>query len=156
MACWFPYLEMFTGRVLTLRNCPFQFESAWFIYNTCIIIRQLAISFSVFFCILPQFRFATCYFVFRLLSILPRLGTCNMLFRFQALFVSSSYLFLFLFSCQNYLLQKMSRIYHGCFRKNADGTNRIIANNERCLMPCSKPFWKYIEDIPSGVKKRSQ
>ena len=24
----------------------------------------------------------------------------------------------------------MSRIYHGCFRKNNDGTNRIIANND--------------------------
>ena len=24
----------------------------------------------------------------------------------------------------------MSHIYHGCFRKNADGTNRIIANDE--------------------------
>ena len=76
MACWFPYLEMFTGRVLTLRNCPFQFESAWFIYNTCIIIRQLAISFSVFFCILPQFRFATCYFVFRLFLYLPPTFFC--------------------------------------------------------------------------------
>ena len=50
----------------------------------------------------------------------------------------------------------MSIIYHGCFRKNADGTNKIIANDERCLIPCSKPFWKYIEDIPSGVKTRSQ
>ena len=50
----------------------------------------------------------------------------------------------------------MFNIYHDCFRKNADGTNRIIANGEDCLIPCSKPFWKYIEDIPSGVKTRSQ
>ena len=50
----------------------------------------------------------------------------------------------------------MSRIYHGCFRKNNDGTNRIIANNERYLIPTSRPFQKYIEDIPDGVKTRCQ
>ena len=94
MACWFTYLEMFTGRVLTLRNCPFQFESAWFIYNTCIIIRQLAISFSVFFVSCPNFvlqlaisfsgsflyylglELATCYFVFRLFLYLPPTFFC--------------------------------------------------------------------------------
>ena len=46
----------------------------------------------------------------------------------------------------------MSNIYHGCFRKNTDGTNRIIANNEKCLLPTSRAFWKYIEDIPTGAK----
>ena len=50
----------------------------------------------------------------------------------------------------------MSRIYHGCFRKNKDGTNRIIANCERCLIPTSKLFWKDINDIPAGVKNRAQ
>ena len=50
----------------------------------------------------------------------------------------------------------MSHIYHGCFRKNVDGTNRIVANDERYLLPCSKPFWKYIEDRPSVVKTRNQ
>ena len=50
----------------------------------------------------------------------------------------------------------MSHIYHGCFRKNADGTSRIIANKEACLVPSSLPFWKYIEDIPGGVRTRSQ
>ena len=43
----------------------------------------------------------------------------------------------------------MSNIYHGCFRKNTDG---IIANNEKCLLPTSRAFWKYIEDIPTGAK----
>ena len=40
--------------------------------------------------------------------------------------------------------------------KNDDGANRIIANYEQCLIPTSRPFWKYIEDIAGGVKTRSQ
>ena len=50
----------------------------------------------------------------------------------------------------------MPFIYHGCFKKNADGTNRIIANYEKFLLSTSRPFWKYIEDIPIGVNTRSQ
>ena len=50
----------------------------------------------------------------------------------------------------------MANIYHGCFRKNIDETNRIIANRENCLVPTSRAFWKYIKDIPPGVKTRSQ
>lgn len=50
----------------------------------------------------------------------------------------------------------MDCIYHGCFTKNADGTNKIIGHDESCLVPSSKPFWKYTEDIPTGVKTRSQ
>ena len=50
----------------------------------------------------------------------------------------------------------MAETCHGCFTKNIDGTNRIIANDEKCLVPTSRPFWKYIEDIPAGVKTRSQ
>ena len=50
----------------------------------------------------------------------------------------------------------MANIYHGCFRKNIDETNRIIANGENCLVPTSRAFWKYIEDIPPGVKTGSQ
>ena len=50
----------------------------------------------------------------------------------------------------------MGYIYHGCLRKNADGTNRIIGTGEKCLISVCKPFWKYIEDIPSGIKTRSQ
>ena len=51
----------------------------------------------------------------------------------------------------------MNRIYHGCFTKNADGTNKIILAGERCLCPTSKPFWKYPEDIENvGVKTCSQ
>ena len=50
----------------------------------------------------------------------------------------------------------MDCIYHGCFRKNVDGTNGIIGPNETCLIPSSKLCSKYIEDIPGGVKTRSQ
>ena len=68
----------------------------------------------------------------------------------------------------------MLRTYHGCFRKNHNGTNRIIAKNEQCLVPTSRaflkyiedipflkyiediPFLKYIEDIPCGIRTRSQ
>ena len=49
----------------------------------------------------------------------------------------------------------MPYIYHGCFRKNSDSTNRIIANNEQCPITTSRPFWKYMEDVPDGVKTRS-
>ena len=42
------------------------------------------------------------------------------------------------------------------FRKNIDGTNRIIANGENCLVPASRAFWKYIEDVSAGVKTCSQ
>ena len=55
-----------------------------------------------------------------------------------------------------FLVTKMANIYHGCFRKNDDGTNRIIANNKNCLIPTSRAFWKYIQDIPAGVKTPSQ
>ena len=47
----------------------------------------------------------------------------------------------------------MDSIYNGCMRKNADGSNRLILRGEKCLVPTSQPFWKYIEDIEtSGVK----
>ena len=49
----------------------------------------------------------------------------------------------------------MSQIYHGCFRKNEDGTNRIIANGERCLLPICHQFWKDVNDIPAGMRTRA-
>ena len=45
----------------------------------------------------------------------------------------------------------MDCIYHGSFRKNVDGTSRIIGRHEKCLVP----FWKYIEDVPTGAKTSS-
>ena len=40
--------------------------------------------------------------------------------------------------------------------KKIDGTNRIIGPDETYLIPSSKLCSKYIEDIPGGVKTRSQ
>ena len=51
----------------------------------------------------------------------------------------------------------MNGIYHGCFTKNVDGTNKILLAGERCLCPTAKPLWKFPEDIENvGVKTRSQ
>ena len=51
----------------------------------------------------------------------------------------------------------MDLIYHGCFKKNVDDTNRIIAGGEKCLVPTAKCFWKYPEDIETtGTKTCSQ
>ena len=51
----------------------------------------------------------------------------------------------------------MSQIYHGCFHKNDDGTNKIILAGKRCLCPTLKPFWEVPEDIQNlGLKTRSQ
>ena len=51
----------------------------------------------------------------------------------------------------------MNLIYHGCFTKNADGTNKIILAGERCLYSTAKTFWKFLEDIEIVVVKvRSQ
>ena len=54
-------------------------------------------------------------------------------------------------------MNKIEKIFHSCFTKNKDGTNRLIKKGERCLVPTSNPFWKYLEDIEScGVRTRSQ
>ena len=51
----------------------------------------------------------------------------------------------------------MDLIYHGCFKKNADGTNRNIAGGEKCFAPTAKYFWKYPEDIEAAeTQTRSQ
>ena len=44
--------------------------------------------------------------------------------------------------------------FHGCLRKNRDGTNRIIEKNKRCL--CSSPFWKKTSDVCFKIRTRSQ
>ena len=50
----------------------------------------------------------------------------------------------------------MELIYHGCFTKNADGTNKLIGPGEKCLTPTAQCFWKDPKDFRSGVKTRSQ
>ena len=44
------------------------------------------------------------------------------------------------------------RIYHGCFYKNADGTNKIIRAGEECSVPTGECFWKDPCDVKNGVK----
>ena len=46
--------------------------------------------------------------------------------------------------------------FHGCLRRNRDGTNRIIEKGKSCLRPTSFPYWKKIEDTPEGIHTRSQ
>ena len=52
--------------------------------------------------------------------------------------------------------EKSEKVYHCCFRKSQDGTNRIIEKGKRCLFPTSCPFWKPVEDTPNGPRTRSQ
>ena len=48
-----------------------------------------------------------------------------------------------------------NKVFHGCFNKNRDGTNRVIAPGETCKAPTSEPFWKYPEDVITSVRTRS-
>ena len=47
-------------------------------------------------------------------------------------------------------------VFHGCFNKNRGGTNRLIAPGQKCITSTSKPFWKFPQDITSGVRACSQ
>ena len=49
-----------------------------------------------------------------------------------------------------------NKVFHGCFNKNRDGTNRVITPGEKCITQTSEPFWKYPEDIFASVRTRSQ
>ena len=50
----------------------------------------------------------------------------------------------------------MDCIYHGCFPKNTDGMNKIIAKGDKCLVPTNKCFWKDPSDVKNRVETRSQ
>ena len=50
----------------------------------------------------------------------------------------------------------MDKIYHDCFYKNADGTNKVIAAGELCLTPTKKCFWKDPSNVKDEVKTRSR
>ena len=53
-------------------------------------------------------------------------------------------------------IHESEKIYHRCFNKNRDGTNKLIRKGEKCLIPTNKPFWRYSEDVPDGIKTRAQ
>ena len=46
--------------------------------------------------------------------------------------------------------------YHGCMLKNADGANKIISRNKKCIVPTGKCMLKYPTDVPNRVKTRSK
>ena len=46
--------------------------------------------------------------------------------------------------------------YHGYVLTNADGTNNIINENEKYIVPTDKCMWKYPTDVPNVVKTRSK
>ena len=50
----------------------------------------------------------------------------------------------------------MGLIYHGCMTKNADGTNKLIGSGDKCVTSTAQCFWKYPQDVRSGVKTHSQ
>ena len=53
-------------------------------------------------------------------------------------------------------IQKTEQIFHGYFTKSRDGTNRLIEKGKACITPTNNPFWKYPEDVHSGVRTLSQ
>ena len=52
-------------------------------------------------------------------------------------------------------IQKSEQIYHECFTKDRDGTNKLIQKGKACITPTNNPFWKYPEDVHGGVRTRS-
>ena len=53
-------------------------------------------------------------------------------------------------------MDQKSKVFHGCFTKNRDGTNLLTGCGEKCLTLTDQPFWKFPEDVSSGVRTRSQ
>ena len=53
-------------------------------------------------------------------------------------------------------IRDSDKIYHGCFNKNKNGTNKLIKKGERYLTPTHSPFWKCPWDVPNGVITRAQ
>ena len=37
-------------------------------------------------------------------------------------------------------IRESDKIYHGCFNKSSDGTNKLIKKGEKCLTPTHFPF----------------
>ena len=43
-------------------------------------------------------------------------------------------------------------IYHGCSKRNIDGTNRLIKKREVCSKLTYEPFWMEAQDIDNRVR----
>ena len=50
--------------------------------------------------------------------------------------------------------EKSEKVFHGCFRRNQDGTNGVTEKNNRCFCLTNQLFWKQIENVPAGVHTR--
>lgn len=83
----------------------------------------------------------------------PEIATTDLFFEQVASFQPFFYCFSCFFPRQ---VAKKKHIYHDCFYKNADGTNRIIATNKKCVTPTSKCFWKDPNDVEHGEKTSSR
>ena len=46
----------------------------------------------------------------------------------------------------------MDRVYYGCAYANLDGTRKLMAKNEKCLIPTNKCFWKDTCDTRTKIK----
>ena len=46
--------------------------------------------------------------------------------------------------------------YHGCAKRNIDGTNRLIKKGNVYSRPTNIPFWMSVQDVINSVKTRSQ
>ena len=53
-------------------------------------------------------------------------------------------------------IRESDKIYHGCFNRNKDGTNKLLKKGEKCLASTQLPFWKCPWDVPNGVMTRLQ
>ena len=51
--------------------------------------------------------------------------------------------------------KKSEMVYYGCFKRNIDGTNRLIQKGDVCSRPTNIPFWMSTEDVINSVKTRS-
>ena len=49
----------------------------------------------------------------------------------------------------------MEPIYHGCYFRNADETNKRIRIGKKCLVPTNECFWKGQRDVKNEVITRS-
>ena len=54
------------------------------------------------------------------------------------------------------VIKKSEMIYHGCSKRNIDGTNRLIKKGHVCSKPTYISFWMDAQDVFNCVKTRLQ
>ena len=53
-------------------------------------------------------------------------------------------------------IRESDKIYHGCFNRNKDGTNKLLKKEKNVLHRHNFLFWKCPWDVPNGFMTRSQ